>query len=574
MGTSGKPANGEKASPVECLQEVSSRLYTQDPHNPLLYIERAQLHSRLRFPDLAAADAYRSLILLESVVDPEDSDYVARRRSSTHAGQMTAGDDDENGDEVHFVQITREEYDAAIGDAYVLLVTNLARTGCLQDAYDYATRAVAHLQELESQSNRSQADPIARLRSCAEIIEKHYRKTNPDGEFKPGSLSDRGSARRVLYPWNHHEPDRYSAEVIALLNARLQEVAPKLEVRTVELPALHDGDTVKDGKSFQLGVFAKEDLAPGEVILRELSVLTATSLLHDLRCDACSGPLPEPPTTSSSASDDPVVPRSVACDGCEDVIFCSQQCHDIAQEAYHAALCGREELESFGKEVDDSNRVGYLYFLLLARAIAMAATQDIHPLELSEIKYIWGDFHPYIEEEIAEDDIQLGSEKSEPLPFSFQLHIVQPFRLLEAMGLDPFVCLERYDTWVLNTLYAKFRGVASGHLSRWDGRPDLCCVHPLWGLANHSCDPNVRWEVKGDTTFIVRKPEERVTWESKPSEELQRHEGIRKGEEIMSHYCDVDLDLPRRRRWARNILGGDCVCPRCLWEEALESNSA
>lgn len=58
-----------------------------------------------------------------------------------------------------------------------------------------------------------------------------------------GSISiedypDKGSVRRELYPWNHHEPDRFSPEALQFLNDEMDRVAPKLEVRVVELPIL------------------------------------------------------------------------------------------------------------------------------------------------------------------------------------------------------------------------------------------------------------------------------------------------------------------------------------------------
>lgn len=46
--------------------------------------------------------------------------------------------------------------------------------------------------------------------------------------------------------------------------------------------------------------------------------------------------------------------------------------------------------------------------------------------------------------------------------------------------------------------------------------------------------------------------------------------GIKKGEEIRNHYCDVDMGLNERREWAAGALGGVCVCERCLWEEGKE----
>ncbi|KNG81767.1 MYND domain protein [Aspergillus nomiae NRRL 13137] len=198
----------------------------------------------------------------------------------------------------------------------------------------------------------------------------------------------------------------------------------------------------------------------------------------------------------------------------------------------------------------------------------MAATQDVHPLDLPEIKYIWGDFHDL-------EDSSAGSVSSDDptatLPFSFHLNILQPMRMLEEMELDPYEALSRYDTWVLNTLYAKFRGTASGRLSTWDGGPELCAVHPLWCLANHCCDPNVRWEWGGEITFRARTESERPVWKRTGTGEEQtpsRNEGIKTDQEILNHYCDIGLNVKERREWARGALGGLCLCERCLWEAA------
>lgn len=49
---------------------------------------------------------------------------------------------------------------------------------------------------------------------------------------------DKGSVRRELYPWNSYEPDRFSPDVLQFLNEEMAQIAPKLEVRVVELPLL------------------------------------------------------------------------------------------------------------------------------------------------------------------------------------------------------------------------------------------------------------------------------------------------------------------------------------------------
>lgn len=542
--------------------EVTTQLYT-DPHNPHRYLARGRIHERLGFSDLASADAYRALSLLESVVDPDGCEFQARRRvDSQHEDQE---DEDEEGE---FEEISQEEYDGMIGSIYGLLVRNLVRCGCYRDAYEFCVRGLALLED----GDRSVVaeNEIAGLKEQLRILKKvyaakHGRKEGEEEEevvVDASVLNAQGYARRVLYPWNTHEPDRKVPETLNLLNERLKDVAPKCEVRAVALPALHGTTTAPASSdqspaevSVQLGLFAKEDIAPGEILLRESSLLTATNRLHDDLCDACNAPLPE-----LSSAEPPV-----ACDGCADTIFCSQKCHDTAQTIYHGAVCGlMDNLESIGKDIPDpKDKADYLYLLLLGRAIAMAATQDMHPLDLPEVKYIWGDFHDL--------DINNPSNSDDPtatLPFSFQLNILQPMRILEEMELDPYANLARYDTWVLNTRYAKFRGTASGRLSTWDGGPELCAVHPLWCLANHSCDPNVRWEWGGEITFRARTEAERAVWKGEGAPVRRSGEGIKADEEILNHYCDIGLDVKERREWARGALGGLCQCERCVWEAA------
>ncbi|KAL6229847.1 hypothetical protein BDW75DRAFT_245342 [Aspergillus navahoensis] len=578
---------------------ATTELYT-DPHNPSRHLTRARIHARLGFPDLASADAYRALSLLDSVVDPDGCEFHARKRVTSAPAEVSEEGEQEVEDDDGFEPVTEDEYRTMIGDAYCLLVSGLKQCGCLRDAYEFAQRGRAVLDELTASENEIEGLRWMKqnLANLTLEIGRESRMSKGAGKglqldksedfndetgLDPSKLKAQGFARRILYPWNEHEPDRKSPETLRLLNARLKDIAPKCEVRAVALPVLHETTTTtinttnkekeEEEISIQLGLFAKEDLAPGETILHESSLLTATNRLHDDTCDACNGPLP--PLSSQQPP--------VACAECYDIIFCSQTCHDQAQETYHGAVCGlMENLESIGKDIPDpKDKADYLYLLLLGRALAMAQTQGVNPLDLDEVKYIWGDFVPYTTSELVSspfaEQLKLkpepgeGQTKStrqrlETLPFSFHLSILQPMRIIEEMGLDPYATLHRYDTWILNTLYAKFRGTASGRLSTWDGGPETCAVHPLWCIANHSCDPNVRWEWGGEIAFVVRGDEERAVWKRGNEEREKAKGGIQKDEEILNHYCDVGLSVKDRREWAAGALGGMCLCRRCVWE--------
>ncbi|KAK9857303.1 hypothetical protein MYU51_020607 [Penicillium brevicompactum] len=535
---------------LEARNEVTARLHA-DPHNPHHHLERGVLYEKLGFPDLASADAYRALALLESVIDPDECEFHAKRKiDPSKAGKESngSGSDSDSDDEDDTVPISQEEYDAIIDKVYTLLVRSLVQCGCYRDAFEFGIRGLSLLKAYPS------AEAVLNEQLCRvkEIYESRTGSKVDLASINPRELPGQGFARRVLYPWNGHEPDRRSPETLSMLNERLSVIAPKCEVRAVSLPVLHATADDNMDVSIQLGLFAKDDIAPDEIILRESSLLTATNRLHDDLCDACNAPLPD-----LSAEQPPV-----ACEGgCVDIIFCSQACHDKAQEVYHGAICGLEDgLDSIGKDIADAkDKADYLYLLLVGRAIAMSATQEKHALELPEVKYIWGDFHDYDLESPA-------SSEEATLPFSFQLNVLQPERILDEMGLDPYVELHRFDTWVLNTLYAKFRGTASGRLSTWDGGPELCAVHPLWCLANHSCDPNVTWEWSSEINFRARRDDETAVWAREGEVKDLRPGGIAKDKEILNHYCDIALPVVKRREWAAGALGGTCLCDRCVWE--------
>ena len=74
--------------------------------------------------------------------------------------------------------------------------------------------------------------------------------------------------------------------------------------------------------------------------------------------------------------------------------------------------------------------------------------------------------------------------------------------------------------------------------------------------------------------FVARGGEEVVRWGEDKGEDKHGEGkwkgGILMGEEVLNHYCDVELDVKQRREWAVGALGGVCVCERCVWEEREE----
>lgn len=212
----------------------------------------------------------------------------------------------------------------------------------------------------------------------------------------------------------------------------------------------------------QLGVFAKQDIAPGEQVLQEKSLLTAVSRLHESYCDACVATLP---TSANSSGDTSESASIIACEDCDEVFFCSTDCHNMAQEQYHSTVCG----VSLEQKVPATEAADYLYSLLLIRALAMAEAQEVHPLMLKEVRYIWGDYHDYLGVDLHRTwKVDARGQLVDPfasvphtLPFSFNNNILTPLNILEKMNVNIFEQSHRYDTWIFNTLYGKIRGWSS-----------------------------------------------------------------------------------------------------------------
>ncbi|CAG9971917.1 unnamed protein product [Clonostachys byssicola] len=527
------------------------------PYDLIHYLERSVVHSDLGYPDLAAGDAYRALLLCDEVAN-EGFEYHEQALESLqmHVGvalpevlsfgalrnewSLTPGSNPDGPTEAATMKMAT----IASIRAYQILSLSLLLCGCLKSAATFCARGLNM-----APSNRELLDVQGHIHTVSS------RKLNKSG-VDINDLPDHGLVRREVYPWNNHEPDRFSDESLSALNADLEQMAPKCEVRVATLPVLLDGASETDKYDIiptckQLGVFAKEDIAPGETVLREYSLLTANNRLKDPVCDACSSDLP--PLGSDQ--------EAVNCDECYDTVFCSQDCHDQAQERYHPSVC-EKDVDAIAKDPEAFEAGETLYLLLLSRVLALAAHQEIHPLEVREVKFIWGDFVPSRFNDINPSP-NAGPPPEWTLPFSFKYNIETPLHVLEKMDVDIYTTLAKYDLWVLNTLYAKFRGTASARKSLRDGRPDVAAVHPYWCLANHDCNPNVTWEWGGHMVLWAKK--ERIGG---------KEGGIKADEEILNHYCDINLPVQQRREWALGSLGGWCMCQRCRDEAAAAGGNA
>lgn len=80
-------------------------------------------------------------------------------------------------------------------------------------------------------------------------------------------------------------------------------------------------------------------------------------------------------------------------------------------------------------------------------------------------------------------------------------------------------------------------------------------------MFNHSCEPSVTWQCENEVKFTGFS-RNKSFYDCAPPVVA-----VKKGEECMTHYCDVRLEYKERQRDAFGSLGGKCVCKRCVKEE-------
>ena len=330
---------------------ISTIHIEKSPYDCGPYIRRSLCYEKLGYPDLAAGDAYRALLLTDELLDESGEwhelaveaveskikkvDKVlvngATNGLNTNGAKTGDGHSGEDHEEDGSNGIGGEEeedpwYNAIAEDyarqTYEILARTLSDCGDLKAAYGFAERGLkvfpGHdiLRELQNQ-----------------ILDGYRRsQLQKDPKWDTSDLNPRtdlpenGSARREIYPWNKHETNRSSEDSMSFLNAEIRKAAPKCEVRAVELPVLDTQASYQENPKLatitQLGVFATTDISPNETVLLEPSVLTSSTRLFDPFCDACSSALPTVDT-------DHALPN---CPDCDDIVFCSEACLTRAQD--------------------------------------------------------------------------------------------------------------------------------------------------------------------------------------------------------------------------------------------------
>jgi len=211
---------------LERRQQLTEKLYNS-PYDLVLYLERAAVHSDLGYPDLACGDSYRALLLCDEVRDEsfeyheqaletlrsrfadQDGLPAVLRKYGTENGDLLKTVEnirleDEDEDEEH--KLLQYATEASIR-CYQTLALSLLLCGCLKSAYDFCKRGLDVAPEDEE------------LGQVKEYILNMGKRRLKVEEVDVADLPNQGLVRREVYPWNDHEPDRFSEETLNFLNS-------------------------------------------------------------------------------------------------------------------------------------------------------------------------------------------------------------------------------------------------------------------------------------------------------------------------------------------------------------------
>jgi len=240
------------------LRELQKSLSTQ-PYSVIVRLKLAHSYKFLGYPDLAAGDAYKALLLIDEVVEELEYHEVAMVAAKADITSLrehkttTWSPNSHNWEhaECCCVTVTNNGESEVVGDeeaviwaktcwsktAYDYLVGGLIDCGCLRSAFDYNTRALRAFTNMPS---------FVAYQETLKLKLRAYFETTGEEFDKMDVLEypDKGLVRRELYPWNKYEPDRFSSQSIQFLNEEMTKVAPQLEVKVANLPLLAFKDEI------------------------------------------------------------------------------------------------------------------------------------------------------------------------------------------------------------------------------------------------------------------------------------------------------------------------------------------
>ncbi|KAF7936310.1 uncharacterized protein EAE98_002529 [Botrytis deweyae] len=504
------------------------------PYTPSHWRNRSAVLLELGYPELAAADAYKALILTTSVFDGK---YLGSRvwlemgMAIWYRDAVKGNPWDVNFSATKFGIQMLDFLKYERKQAYTQLIFSLCYLQALPDIKAITTEALKRYPD-DITFLYFQHAATSAYESNRTFI---YQQALPDGI--KWVHAEMGTVWNKPYPWASGFHTRTKRSIKAA-NIALKKCSKVLRIQPSNM-------TMSDSGGVCYGMFASQDIHRGDTIIERSPVLSISGLQLKTHLNLIDSLLGEPKTRSKTSPGNcfncygllnKYGPKyGFAC--CSHLYFCSKDCKNLAQQYYHDALCGTNiiPIYSFSKNKKCYVCGPEIAGMIWLRLLATCKQGGGHPLQ-----------HPLvtnlsIHEAAAQD------------PWSLNVRVIRPLKTLEILGIDVFAN-QWYDTWVLETLWQIFRVNSAGAYNTENEYG--CWVDSFYAMFNHSCeDPRMMGTHIQDFDRAGSKFQHGAARE------------IKKGEEVCVSYIEVlSRSKMERRKALAGWLSGDCKCKRCLAE--------
>lgn len=502
--------------------KTSTSTVLTGPYTPSSWIERACALIRLGYPDLAALDAFKAIVLFSR---PE---FAVYEQIEAPKGRNARG-----GRNRQVCTGTTKTLEEQSRDANLVLAIALFFANSFHEC----------LETLEF-CNGEKAERLSRFARQGLDQERqfHLRKglspEQAEEELRAGTI------RWTVYPWTRKDFVHRTEETMAPLKDGVQRDSESScaikRSMTIRTPGTHKGRAV--GPNEVWGMFSRKDIAAGEPLFKNSTAFVSCS--QEFRCSTCG---------DNSATDAFQL-------SCCSLIFCTKKCMETSLGLSHnsrdcigpptlakihnpsvrkVSKINRKDLDHLSSPSSETTEKEKVQADLLQKIISSAykhsATKDQHPLTYPLVR-----------------NLTIARGADEAVEFSLKKDIIFPISILEKLGIDIFTN-PHFDAWVLQTIQARLRA------NTWERNVngvEFLGLSPLFSLFNHCCWPNVKWSFGKDGTTI----------------ELKTLRPIGAGEELYISYLQPE-DLALRRVGRKKKLVHwfpGCQCPKCKEEEEEE----
>ncbi|CAL3971745.1 unnamed protein product [Diplocarpon coronariae] len=516
------------------------------PYLHFIWWERGAFLSQLGFPELAASDAYKAIMLCNAGLDfSSPLGTIVRFTTAMYAVSNTDGLTMETNGKI-IRQVVEENLLTIRRSSYGMLINSMMDLF----AYTDAIKTCIEARNLYPTGGEIFEERKLKAKEQVQRIAKAYADRGVSFEEQKQNLVA-GICRVRLYPWLPKKQRVRDKALISVASNGLRKSSNSLEIR----PSAVGGSIRNLAQPDCFGIFATKRIPKGYPFLKQTHPFAISLEQSESQCGNCFHSLAD----CSSI-------HVLQC--CSIYRYCSTKCAKAALDNYHHAICGKDFSEiinrahnSYGGKSEGSGYPGgetemghftgwndratdfmtldphFPYAeqvpVILIRYLAMAIQYGGDPLD-----------HPHIASLVA-NDTATGI-----VSWSFNGMVTGPIKALEIIGIDVFAD-HRFDTWALLTMWYR---IQNNSAALEVGFPNSV-MSPTYSWFNHSCSPNA---ANISTELQMACDTETVSLKT-----------IQKGEEVfVSYLSDRDLKMDRRYRQQRlkSWFGSDCQCPRCQKE--------